>query len=262
VLARLRPILRLARKRGVFVNVDMEQYAFKDATIRIFRNVMADDEFRDWRMWGSRFKHICATRAMICAPWPIGRSSAAVRSGCGWWKGAYWDYESVIAVQNDWPLPVWAEKTGDGRQLRIADRFPDGTSHAAAAGDRQPYVRSIAHALAQAEAHGVPARGFEFQMLYGMAEPIKAALVVRWGSACASTRPSGSCCRAWRISSDGCWRIRRRIVPPRRISRTSSRGPVAYEPAGNLRRRHAARTFTIPRPQWRRPIRKGCRNIP
>jgi len=32
----------------VFVNVDMEQYAFKDATIRIFRNVMADDEFRDW----------------------------------------------------------------------------------------------------------------------------------------------------------------------------------------------------------------------
>src|SRR5690606_28048030 len=38
-------------------------------------------------------------------------------------------------------------------------------------------VRSIAHALAQAERLGVPARNFEFQMLYGMADSIKAALL-------------------------------------------------------------------------------------
>ena len=38
-------------------------------------------------------------------------------------------------------------------------------------------VRSIAHALALAEERGLPRGAFEFQMLYGMAEPIKAALV-------------------------------------------------------------------------------------
>src|SRR5437773_8775088 len=48
VLARLRPILRLARRQHAFVNVDMEQYAFKDLTLRIFREVLDEDEFRDW----------------------------------------------------------------------------------------------------------------------------------------------------------------------------------------------------------------------
>ncbi len=38
-------------------------------------------------------------------------------------------------------------------------------------------VRSIAHALARAEERGMDFRRFEFQMLYGMAEPVKAALL-------------------------------------------------------------------------------------
>src|SRR5262249_22040111 len=38
-------------------------------------------------------------------------------------------------------------------------------------------VRSIAHALAVAEELKVPPRSFEFQTLYGMADPIKDALV-------------------------------------------------------------------------------------
>src|SRR5262249_8819007 len=38
-------------------------------------------------------------------------------------------------------------------------------------------VRSVAHALAYAHALGVPAGGFEIQMLYGMADPIKEVLV-------------------------------------------------------------------------------------
>jgi RHH-type proline utilization regulon transcriptional repressor/proline dehydrogenase/delta 1-pyrroline-5-carboxylate dehydrogenase len=38
-------------------------------------------------------------------------------------------------------------------------------------------VRSIAHALAVFEKHDVPQRMGEFQMLYGMAEPIKSALI-------------------------------------------------------------------------------------
>src|SRR5262249_39844391 len=38
-------------------------------------------------------------------------------------------------------------------------------------------VRSIAHALALADAHNLPPRSIEFQLLYGMADPIKTALV-------------------------------------------------------------------------------------
>src|SRR5262249_17038434 len=45
---RLLPILRAARDQGAFVNFDMEQYAFKDITLRIFRDVLMEEEFRDW----------------------------------------------------------------------------------------------------------------------------------------------------------------------------------------------------------------------
>src|SRR5205823_2255552 len=48
VRTRLRPILRLARQTATFVNIDMEQHAYKDATLRIFRDVLEEEEFRDW----------------------------------------------------------------------------------------------------------------------------------------------------------------------------------------------------------------------
>src|SRR5207302_10452245 len=38
-------------------------------------------------------------------------------------------------------------------------------------------VGSLAHALAQADALGLPDRALEIQMLYGMADPVKDALV-------------------------------------------------------------------------------------
>src|SRR6185437_14095322 len=40
VRRRLRPILRAARAQSAFVNIDMEQYAFKDLTLQIFREVL------------------------------------------------------------------------------------------------------------------------------------------------------------------------------------------------------------------------------
>src|SRR4029079_14732710 len=48
VRRRLRPILDAARQRFAFVNIDMEQYAFTDLTLRIFREVLDEEAFRDW----------------------------------------------------------------------------------------------------------------------------------------------------------------------------------------------------------------------
>src|SRR5437867_2405820 len=42
VRQRLWPILKLARDNGAFVNFDMEQYAFKDVTLRIFRDMLVE----------------------------------------------------------------------------------------------------------------------------------------------------------------------------------------------------------------------------
>ena len=173
---RLRPILREARARGAFVNIDMEQYALKSATLWIFEQIFAESEFRDWRDVGIAIQaYLRDTESDLrqLAQW-------ARRRGTPIWvrlvKGAYWDFESVIAAQNGWPVPVFSAKYETDANYEAMTTFliehhdllrPAIASH---------NIRSIAHALAVAEIHDLPPRAFEFQMLYGMADPIKTAL--------------------------------------------------------------------------------------
>jgi RHH-type proline utilization regulon transcriptional repressor/proline dehydrogenase/delta 1-pyrroline-5-carboxylate dehydrogenase len=177
VRARLRPILRAARQNQAFVNFDMEQYAFKDLTLRIFREVLEEDEFRDWHDVGiaiQAYLRDCAADLETLARW-------AERRGSPIWvrlvKGAYWDYETIQAAQQDWPVPVFTRKWESDANFERLTRFimeHHGLLRAALGSHN---VRSLAHGLATADALGVPPRSYEFQMLYGMADPIKTALV-------------------------------------------------------------------------------------
>src|SRR5438093_8907529 len=45
---KLRPILRRAKELGAFINLDMESYAHKNATLELFRTLFTETEFRDW----------------------------------------------------------------------------------------------------------------------------------------------------------------------------------------------------------------------
>ncbi|HUG69877.1 MAG TPA: proline dehydrogenase family protein, partial [Pirellulaceae bacterium] len=44
---RLRDLLRVAKSHNAFINVDMESYEKKDLTLRIFKEVLQEEEFRD-----------------------------------------------------------------------------------------------------------------------------------------------------------------------------------------------------------------------
>jgi RHH-type proline utilization regulon transcriptional repressor/proline dehydrogenase/delta 1-pyrroline-5-carboxylate dehydrogenase len=177
VRERLRPILRLARRRGVFVNIDMEQYSFKDMTLQIFRDILEETEFRDWPDVGiaiQAYLRDCGDDLAALAEW-------VKRRGTPVWvrlvKGAYWDYETIIAAQNDWPVPVFSRKheTDANYEKQSAFLIEHHDLLRPALGSHN--IRSIARALAVAEAQGLPPRSIEFQMLYGMADPVKQALV-------------------------------------------------------------------------------------
>ncbi|MFO0911201.1 MAG: proline dehydrogenase family protein [Isosphaeraceae bacterium] len=115
VAARLRPILRLARSLGAHVHVDMEQYSHKDLTFSLFRSVMMEDEFRDWRDVGIVAQtYLPDTEHDLAelASWARERgTSVAIRLV----KGAYWDYEVLLARQLGWPVPFI---NGSGSRLR------------------------------------------------------------------------------------------------------------------------------------------------
>src|SRR5207248_10973903 len=92
-------------------------------------------------------------------------------------KGAYWDFETVVAAQQNWPTPVFEQKAETDanfeKQTEFLIRHHDLLRPAIGSHN----VRSVAHALALEEAHGLPPGTVEFQMLYGMADEIKTALV-------------------------------------------------------------------------------------
>jgi RHH-type proline utilization regulon transcriptional repressor/proline dehydrogenase/delta 1-pyrroline-5-carboxylate dehydrogenase len=177
VAARLRPILRTARTLGAYVHVDMEQYAHKDLAFDIFRKVLSEPEFRDWPDVGIVAQaYLPETEEDLRAldAWVERRGTPVTVRVV---KGAYWDFEVVHARQLGWPEPVYLQKWESDANFERCARFlmeRHGRLRPALASHN---VRSLAAALAAAEAYGVPGPGYEIQMLHGMGEPIQRALV-------------------------------------------------------------------------------------
>ncbi len=179
VRGRLRPILQAARRQGAFVNIDMEQYAFKDLTLRIFKEVLEEPEFRDWPDAGIALQTYLQSseRDLVeLADWARRRGTPV---GIRLIKGAYWDYETVVAAQEGWPLPVYRNKwQTDANYERLTLLLLDNQDVLRPAFGSHN-IRSLAYAMAAAQLRGLPDNSYEIQMLYGMADPIKEALV-RW----------------------------------------------------------------------------------
>jgi RHH-type proline utilization regulon transcriptional repressor/proline dehydrogenase/delta 1-pyrroline-5-carboxylate dehydrogenase len=177
--ARLRPILRAARARGAHIHVDMEDRRLRDLTLRIFTELADEPEFRSERNLGivlQAYLKDSADDARRLIAWARRRGTPiTVRLV----KGAYWDYETAHAALEHWPVPVFETKPEtDASFERLTRLFLE---HAdvidLAVGSHN--VRSIAHALAVREAHGLPPAAVEFQTLYGMAQPLVRALTER-----------------------------------------------------------------------------------
>ncbi|MFL5327715.1 MAG: L-glutamate gamma-semialdehyde dehydrogenase [Gemmataceae bacterium] len=174
---RLRPILRMARRLGAFVNFDMEQYSYKAITLRIFREILDDSEFSDWPDVGIAIQaYLKETPADLAEllHWVEQRGTPVwVRLV----KGAYWDYETIVAEMNGWEIPVFGRKWETDANYELCSRFLIENHQQLRPAFGSHNVRSIAHALAAADEHDLPPGAIEFQALYGMADPIADALV-------------------------------------------------------------------------------------
>lgn len=179
VAARLRPIFRAAREVGAYVHVDMEQYAHKDLTLEIFRSVLSEPDFRDWADVGVVVQAYLAEAESDLhelRDWVAWRGAPITIRLV---KGAYWDYEVVLARQLGWPVPVFLEKTRTDASYERCARFLMEHHEQVRPALGSHNVRSLAAAMAAAEAFHVPEDGYEIQMLHGMGEPIQRALIAQ-----------------------------------------------------------------------------------
>ncbi|MGD0996928.1 MAG: L-glutamate gamma-semialdehyde dehydrogenase [Thermoleophilia bacterium] len=172
----LRPIVARASERGAFVNLDLEQFRYRDLTFTVFTELLDEEEFRGFDQAGVVVQaYLRDARDDLEALIAWGRSRSrplTVRLV----KGAYWDYETVLARQEGWPMPVFTHKPdSDVAYERLARLMLESVDvvRPAFAGHN---VRSLAAAVATARRLGVPDDGFEIQMLHGMGDPIKAAV--------------------------------------------------------------------------------------
>ncbi len=177
VLERLRPILRTAREHGAFINIDMEHYAVKDMTLDIFKRVLTEPEFQDWPDCGIVIQtYMPEGEADLCGlvSWARRRGTPiTVRIV----KGAYWDSETANAVRNKWPMPLYTEKWQSDESFERVGRLLLENSDIIRPAFASHNVRSIAAVLAMESAMGLPPRTLELQMLTGMGDPLKRALV-------------------------------------------------------------------------------------
>ena len=174
---KLRPILRRARELGAFINFDMESYAHKNTTLELFKTLFAEAEFFDWPHAGiviQAYLRDAANDLWDLIDWGRQRGT---RFTVRLVKGAYWDYEKVKARQNGWNVPVFLQKPESDANFEELTRVLLENEDIVTAAFGSHNVRSIAHAQAVADELGIDRSRFEFQLLYGMAGPIKRALV-------------------------------------------------------------------------------------
>ncbi|HXP34257.1 MAG TPA: L-glutamate gamma-semialdehyde dehydrogenase [Chthoniobacterales bacterium] len=174
---KLRPILRRARELGAFVNFDMESYTHKNATLALFETLFSESEFRDWPHVGiviQAYLRDAEDDLRDLLDWGRARGTRfAVRLV----KGAYWDFEKIKSRQNGWACPVFLQKPESDLNFELLTRILLENESTVTAAFGSHNVRSIAHAQALADQLGIDRSRFEFQLLYGMAGPVKRALV-------------------------------------------------------------------------------------
>jgi RHH-type proline utilization regulon transcriptional repressor/proline dehydrogenase/delta 1-pyrroline-5-carboxylate dehydrogenase len=174
---RLRPIFDLARRHGVFVNIDMQSYKHRDLTKWLFMSLLDEPAYRDWTDIGivvQAYLQDGEQDYLDFLDWVKRRGAGiAVRLV----KGAYWDTETAIAVRNNTRIPVWTRKwESDACYERITGLMLENAALIRPA-FASHNVRSLAHVMAAAEYAGLEPKHYELQMLAGMGNPLKEAIV-------------------------------------------------------------------------------------
>lgn len=176
LVAKLQPLFVMARQKNVALNLDLESWALHGITYAVFEALALDPALRDWPYMG-----VVVQAYLHEAPNDLERLFALARKrgapvAIRLVKGAYWDYEVALAQQRGYPCPVLQGKAATDAQYESLSRLMLDQIELCLPAFGSHNLRSIVHALAYAEKRSVPREAYEVQMLYGMAEPERAAL--------------------------------------------------------------------------------------
>jgi RHH-type proline utilization regulon transcriptional repressor/proline dehydrogenase/delta 1-pyrroline-5-carboxylate dehydrogenase len=176
VSARLRPILDLAMRLPASLIFDMEQAETKTLLVEIFTRLFTEPSYRTFPYAGLALQAYHRETAE-----DIDRLLAWVRQRgvpitIRLVKGAYWDSDTIRYRQRGWVVPLFEEKgETDANYESLTQRLLSQTSLIRPAFGTHN-LRTLAYIEATAESFGLSQQTWEYQMIFGMAEPFQQAV--------------------------------------------------------------------------------------
>lgn len=173
LIEKLTPIYQKAQKLGVFLNLDMEHYEYKDLTFEVFKELISLPEFKDYPFWGIVLQAYLKDSYKDAESLVSFAKARKVPFTVRLVKGAYWDFEVIHAKQNNWPVPVYTTKENSDYNFEKCAKLllkNFNFIHTALASHN---LRSLSESLVFAKKNNIPQKSFEIQMLYGMADQFK-----------------------------------------------------------------------------------------
>jgi RHH-type proline utilization regulon transcriptional repressor/proline dehydrogenase/delta 1-pyrroline-5-carboxylate dehydrogenase len=173
---RLRPILRRAMEAEAFVNLDMEHHGIKDLTLALYRSIMEEPEFSGYPHTGIVVQAYLRESEKDLERMIRWADEGDFHFTVRLVKGAYWDQEIIAARQKNWPVPVFTDKSEtDANFERLAGIILENRRRIKLA-CASHNIRSISAVAETAREAGASEEHVEFQVLYGMGEPVRNAL--------------------------------------------------------------------------------------
>ena len=174
MVACIRPVYEKVLESGGSLCIDMESYQYKDLSLAVFKRLRADYPAHSHLAVAMQAYLVDTDRDLAqLLDWS---TSEGLPVSVRLVKGAYWDHEVMRARQNGWDIPVYTSKSETDAAFERNARFILEHHPTAFLACGTHNIRSIAAVMEAAKALGMPDDRYEFQVLYGMAEPIRRVL--------------------------------------------------------------------------------------
>ncbi|MBS0164393.1 MAG: proline dehydrogenase family protein, partial [Nitrospira sp.] len=176
VAARLRPLLNLAGTLPTSIIFDMEQAETKELILSIFMRLFEEESYRTFPHAGialQAYRTDTGDDVQRLLAWTKNRQ---VPMTIRLVKGAYWDSDVIRYRQRGWPMPLFEQKSQTDVNYESLVRMLLEQSHLIRPAFGTHNLRSLVVIEAVADALSLPQEAWEYQMIYGMAEPFQHAM--------------------------------------------------------------------------------------
>ena len=174
---RLRPLYCKAVQGFIFINLDMEQYEYKDLLLETFKELLLEKEFKDYPHFGIVIQTYLRDSFEDLQDLVRFSEQRGQPITIRLVKGAYWDSEVLLAKQKNWPIPVYTHKAETDVNFEECAQYLFKSSSIIKIAIGSHNIRSIAYCLALHKLY--PKAQMEFQILYGMGEGLSQALLAQ-----------------------------------------------------------------------------------